>query len=275
LINIKNLELKNLKRNIILIEILLGLFAGIYLLVITPYKKNLTLAMEINSNHQKIKKLSEEKITTEKVLEKSQKISEENNRILENLIIEFKKMTFENLGNFEKYIEDLSTKNKLEISTIGRVEKVQIDQGENLSRILCPYEVTGNEENIHNFLKELESSEYLISIILAPILIEINDESSKITLKISTTMKEKKTAGENIEESVEDYISEEKNLPLSRIMKNIREYRIICLNNIRYIVVHTKNKKKKIFKEKDQIEINNNLYKIKIISAEVYLESIE
>jgi len=274
LINIKNMELKSLKKKIILVTVLLGFFSGLYILVIIPYKKNSDLASEIQNNYQKIEKLREEKITTEKILEKSQDMSQENRDILESLYFEFERITFEDLGTFEKYVENLSTKNKLEISIIGRVERVQMNEAEKLYKMRCPYEILGTEEDIYNFLVELESSKYLIDVISAPILIETGEEKSKITLKLTTSMKESEIFKES-KENFENFQNQEKKFPLNSIIKNIREYSIIRLNNTQYIVIHTKDKKKKIFKEMDEIKIDDVLYKIKIISEEIYLEFVK
>ena len=271
MINIKNLELKRLKNKVILIIILFGFFSGLYILVIIPYKKNSYLAKEIQNNYQKIEKLKEEKITTEKILKKSHDISQKNSEILERLHREFERMTFEDLGTFEKYIENLSTKNKLEISIIGRIERIQASEAEKLYKMRCPYEILGTEENIYNFLVELESSEYLIDVVSTPILIETGEPKSKITLKIATSMKER----EIYKESKENFESQDKKFPLNSIIKNIREYTIIHLNSTQYIVINTKDKKKKILKEMDEIKVDNTLYKIKIISDEIYLEFVK
>ena len=270
MINIKNINIYKIKKCLFSILILLVVFLSTYKLIISPCMKLQTLNNNIKNNLNKIEKLKDEDILIKKILENNQKKNKENKKILEDLITNFTNMSFKHLGDFEKYIDELITNNNLTLNAIGRVETIKIDEIEKLWKINCPYEILGPKENIKKFLSQLENNHFFINISSSPIFFDKKNEHAKITLKISANILQKtETTIKNNNSNLNKFF------PLNKIIKNIQSYNIIFLNNIKYIVIHMKNNRKYILKEKEDIEIDDKKYKIKFISREPYLESIK
>lgn len=267
--NIKDLDIYKIKKCFFFIIILLMIFFSTYKLIILPYMKLQSLNNDIKNNSNKIGKLKDEDIMIKKTLENAQKKKIENKKNWEYLVTNFTNMSFKHLGDFENHINELIIDNNLTLNTIGRMEIIKIDEIEKIWKINCPYEILGPKENIKTFLSQLEKSQIFINISSAPISFDKASDPAKLTLKISANiLQEAKPIVEN------NNSEKDKLFSLNKIMKNVQSYNIILLNNIQYIIIHMKNKGKSIFKENENIEIDNKKYKIKVISKKLYLESI-
>ncbi|MGF6906627.1 hypothetical protein [Fusobacterium sp. PH5-44] len=274
MINIKNFDIYKIKKFFSLVTILIVIFLSTYKLIILPFIKIKSFNDEIKNNLIKLKNLEDENLTVNKILKNIKEKSMQNKKVLEELITNFTNMSFQHLGDFEKYIEELITKNNLTLNIIGRIEIMKIDDIENLWRINCPYEISGSEEKIKIFLSQLENNDFFINISSSPISFDKTNDPSKLVLKISTNLLQKENKMIEISNLKNNHITPNI-VSLNKVMKNIQNYNIIILNNIKYIIIHLKNKEKYVLIENENIEINSKNYKIKIISKEPYLEYIK
>lgn len=238
-----------------------------YKLLIKPYseiknKKKQKISLEI-----RVKKAEKELEKTEKIYIKK---DEENKKerieyeIYENNLL---KKGFQNSGKMKEYIYQSLKKNRITTNIIGSIEKSDTTKKERKGKVYIPYSITGEEENILKWIKEIENSNKLISFTDTPFQFHKDENNIKINLKVSgyilnDTLKEKNI--KNIEKEKIFYIYSEKEI--------LTEKNIIEINGKTYMILKFKNGKRKIFADGEEIKKGKNYYILKIEDNELYLE---
>ncbi|BBA49942.1 hypothetical protein [uncultured Fusobacterium sp.] len=264
---ISNLQLTEWKEKVIAF-IFIGLWMILtYKFIIEPYneiqsKKKQKLSLEV-----KVKKAEKELEEVKKIYQKK---SGENKKekteyeIYEKTLLE---RGFQNSGKMEEYIYQKSKENKIIIEVIGGIEKNGTTEKERKGKVYIPYSIGGEEKNILKWIKEIESSEKLISFTDTPFQFCKNENNIKINLKISgyilnDTPKEKNTK-----------ITEKEKIFYTYNEKEIMtEKNIIEINGKIYMIIRFKNGKRKIFTHGEEIKKDSEQYILRIEDNELYLE---
>lgn len=244
-----------------------------YFSSIIPYNRLKLKKETLERFETKLKKVDKEKEIVEKIynskIEKNKEIERKFNEWREKIVVK----SFKNIGEFEKTIFKKLKKYKLYSQVIGRVEKLS---SEKEGKAYISYEIIGKEKNIKEFIQELENGERLISLVEAPVYIEIKEEESKIKLKIAgyiLNFLEKSTEEEN-EGNIES-VDENKVIFISFDELNILEKKILNLNKNRYLLLKYKKGGRNIFCEDEEIEKDGRKYRVKIKEDGIYLNSGE
>lgn len=262
------INLKEHKNTIILICIAIIWLFSTYHLVFAPYnlmKYRDRIEKETEIRLEKVQREFEniEKIY-EKRLEENRKAEEKYLQYEQNLISK----SFENIGILEEFIQNKIDKNSLQLKSTGSIEVSNSDRREK-GKVFISYEVIGDEENIENFIKDLENTERLISITDNSIVLKNSESIINLSFKISSYLLNTSLEKNKIYDRKKDraYISF-KNL-------NIIDFKILKLNGKEYAVIKYKNGGRKILYDGEDIEIEEKNYKIKIKDEGIYLEHRE
>ncbi|MDR3260155.1 MAG: hypothetical protein LBT51_11155 [Fusobacteriaceae bacterium] len=280
---LKNIYKENIKNIFVIVSMLALIFVFMYKFIISPINNIKDIKNQIKNTEKKILNQSNELEKVNMIYNKRLEENIRDTKIYEDLLKKYKEISFENIGIFTQYIEKIATFNKIEIVSIGGLENYQDKNELNFNRFGCPYELKGTTENINRFLYSLEHSLYFLSILDAPITIEINNNIVKLIFKISVNIindandSDEKISIGNDED--ENYF-EKKNIKttttqmflLNYKIENIKTYDVIGINNKKYVVIKFINNRKKIYLENEIITIDNLKYKIKIKADNVYLE---
>lgn len=272
---LKNMDIENIKNIFVIISIVALILVFMYKFVISPINTIKDLKNQVKNTEKKIVNQSNELGKVNMIYNKRIEENIRDAKIYDNLLKKYKEISFENIGLFTQYIEKISTFNKIEIVSIGSLENYQDKDELNFNRFVCPYEVKGTTENINKFLYSLEHSLYFLSILDAPITMEIGNNFVKIIFKISVNIindGDNSDEAANIEEINIDTNLTTQTFLLNQKIENIKSYDIITINNKNYIVIKFINNRKKVYLENEIITIDNLKYKIKIKSNNIYLE---
>jgi hypothetical protein len=272
---LKNMDIENIKNIFVIISIVALILVFMYKFVISPINTIKDLKNQVKNTEKKIVNQSNELGKVNMIYNKRIEENIRDAKIYDNLLKKYKEISFENIGLFTQYIEKISTFNKIEIVSIGSLENYQDKDELNFNRFVCPYEVKGTTENINKFLYSLEHSLYFLSILDAPITMEIGNNFVKIIFKISVNIindGDNSDEAANIEEINIDTNLTTQTFLLNQKIENIKAYDIITINNKNYIVIKFINNRKKVYLENEIITIDNLKYKIKIKSNNIYLE---
>lgn len=246
-----------------------------YFCSIVPYSRLKLKRETVKEFEIKLKKFRREKEIVEKIynskIEKEKEIEKKFNEDRKIIVVK----SFKNISEFEKTILEKLKKYNLYSQTIGRVEKLS---SETEGKVYISYEIIGKEKSIKEFIQELENGEKLISLVETPVYIEINEEESKIKLKIAgyiLNLLEKEQEKIDINIKKKEELTEEKILFISFDEVSILEKKILNLNKNRYLLLKYKKGGRDIFYENEEIEKEGKKYRIKIKEDGIYLDSGE
>lgn len=211
-----------------------------YFCSIVPYSRLKLKRETVKEFEIKLKKFRREKEIVEKIynskIEKEKEIEKKFNEDRKIIVVK----SFKNISEFEKTILEKLKKYNLYSQTIGRVEKLS---SETEGKVYISYEIIGKEKSIKEFIQELENGEKLISLVETPVYIEINEEESKIKLKIAgyiLNLLEKEQEKIDINIKKKEELTEEKILFISFDEVSILEKKILNLNKNRYLLLKYK-----------------------------------
>lgn len=238
-----------------------------YYLVIIPYKNMKYSSRSKKETELRLKKVQKEFDNIEKVYEKRYK----ENKKAEAEYQQYEKYLlskgFKNVAIFEEFIQQKLEKNYLQIKSISNIETSGMDRNEK-GKVYIGYEIEGTEKNIKNFVKEIENSEKLVSLMDSSVLLEKKEEKSRGIFKVSgyllNTASPKK----------DTYIIEEK-IYISFSDLSISSFKIIKLNKKKYVVIRYKNGERKIIYQGEEIEIGAENYTVEINDNGIYLKHRE
>lgn len=137
-----------------------------------------------NANARNYRLLEENKLVKEELtsVEESLKNIEDNSVELSNEYSAY----FNDISDLIYFIDNISKKNNVNILSLKNFVKIN-------NLIKLPYEIEGHEENIKNFLKDIEEEKYSIYILDKDLNLEIKEGNLlNLSFNLSTILKNKK-----------------------------------------------------------------------------------